>query len=561
MQAMQKIISHRALVLVLLGSFAVSGNARAVSHAGTDSGKLMKLHRTRWTVGGKPVLGTYGAERLEDLQRVRDAGMNVILAGNTHLDSKTPEGAFCLKNGIKVMHHLTQFVYHRVRLRDPITADQTSIPLFQIHGRVDEGSDLVQIDDELIRYEKMTDTELLNCRRGSDGTKASPHREGVILFWPEACAAEVEHVKNSPNLFGYYVLDDSPGDAVSALRGMYQTIQKVDPGKRHPVCAGFGNAGSIANFAPGVCDILLIYQYPVGRRQYDRERTSAEVQHMLTTARRRVPGVPFMGVYQSFDGAPASTGQGVPTPEQLREQLEDFVREGACGLVAFLCHNPQVPGWADIAGLGQEVEKANREILVTGGLHVRLETESMKRNRFQPAGHWKHPRSLPGVVPAWYVLGPFEDTPGKMLDADFPPDHGVDLAAVYPVKLGSAGWRVRETVNGTLGLTALWGEQLKSGLAYAVCDVTSPRTQTVQMRISSDDDARVLLNGKEVYRHSQPGGLDYDKEIVPVTLPTGKSRIEVKIYNRAGMWGLFMRFTDQHGRPLNGLRFSPQSER
>ena len=61
----------------------------------------------------------------------------------------------------------------------------------------------------------MTDTELLNCRRGSDGTKPASHREGVILFWPEACAAEVARVKNSPNLYGYYVLDDSPGDAVS----------------------------------------------------------------------------------------------------------------------------------------------------------------------------------------------------------------------------------------------------------------------------------------------------------------------------------------------------------
>ena len=147
-----------------------------------------------------------------------------------------------------------------------------------------------------------------------------------------------------------------------------------------------------------------------------------------------------------------------------------------------------------------------------------------------------------------------------MLDAVFRPETGVDLAAVYPVKLGSAKWRVRETINGTLGLTELWGEQLKNGVAYAVCDVTSPRTQTVQMRISSDDDAIVRLNGNEVYRHSEPGGLDYDKDIVPVTLPAGRSRLEAKVYNRRGMWGLFMRFTDQAGRPLKGLRFSPQCE-
>lgn len=549
----------RAFGVFLLVFPAVCGVAppAQASDMSAATGRTMKLHPTRWTIGGKPALGTYGAESLEDLRRVREVGMNVVLAGHKHLDPNTSEGDFCLKNGIKVMHHMTEFVYHRVRLRDPITADQQTIPLLPAHGRVNDGSRVIQIDDEIIRYEQMTETELVNCQRGCDGTKPAPHREGIILFWPEACAVEVERVKNSPNLFGYYVLDDSPGDAVSALRAMYRTIQKHDPGNRHPVCAGFGNAGSVVNFAPEVCDIMLIYQYPVSPRKYDRERTSEEVQHMLAAARKRVPGVPFMGVYQSFDGTRARTGQGVPSPEQLREQLEDFAREGACGLVAFLCHNTEVPGWADIEGLGQVVEKANREILTTGGLRVRPETESMKRKRFQPAGHWNKPRPRPGVVPAWYVLGPFEDTEGKLLEASFPPDQGVDLAGVYPVKFGSAGWRVRETINGTLGLTELWGEQLKSGLAYAVCDVTSPCEQMVQMRISSDDDARVRLNGREVYRHAGPGGLDFDKDMVLITLPAGKSRLEVKVYNRAGMWGLFLRFTDRNGRPLRGLRFSP----
>jgi hypothetical protein len=77
------------------------------------------------------------------------------------------------------------------------------------------------------------------------------------------------------------------------------------------------------------------------------------------------------------------------------------------------------------------------------------------------------------------------------------------------------------------------------------------------MRISTDDDAWVRLNGKEVYRHVGPAGLEFDKDVVPVTLPAGKSRLEVKVFNRAGMWGLFLRFTDREGRPLEGLKFSP----
>jgi len=551
------------ILLIAQGDTAIQEPGQTGKRDSSTAGRshMMRLHETRWNVDGKPILGTYtaGPDRMEDLRNIRDVGMNVVLGGEVELNLKTPEGAFCRENGIKVMYHLTQFLYHGVRLRDPITPDQTTIPLFFSQKLRDQESHVVQIDDEIIRYEKMTEAGLVNCQRGCDGTRAAAHREGVILFWPEGCAAEVERVKSSPNLFGYYVLDDSPGDAASALRALYGTVQKADPGGRHPVCAGFGDAGSVINLAPGVCDIMLIYWYPVSTKGYDRERTSEEVQHMLTTARRRVPGIAFVGVYQTFDGSAAGTGQGVPTGEQLREQLEDFVREGACGLISFLCHAGSLPGWADLPNLKSVVKKADEEILATGGLDVRPETEAMKRKRIQPEGYWKEPRRVPGVVPAWYVTGPFEDAGGKRLDAVFPPDQAIDLNAVYRVKFGSARWRVRETTCGVLGLTEIYGDQkgVEHCLDYAFCDVTSPKEQTIQMRICSDDDALVRLNGKAIYRFEGPRGIEYDKDVVPITLPAGKSRIEVKIYNRAGMWGLFMRFTDLEGRPLRGLRFRP----
>lgn len=552
------IVASLALALAWGFSFAhcaERGSSPPPSQAG-DSGRLVKLHETRWSIGGKPVLGTYGADSLESLRRAREVGMNLVLGGDKELDARSPEGAFCLASGIKVMPHLTPFVYHGVRLREPITAGQKDIPLVFANGRVEQASHIIQIDDESIRYERMTDAGLVNCQRGSDGTTPAAHREGIILFWPEACRAEVMRIKDSPNLFGYYVLDDSPGDAVSALRAMYRVIHQADPNPDRPVCAGFGDAGSITNLAAGVCDIMLIYWYPVGTTAYDRDRTAQEVQHMLATARRRVPGIPFMGIYQAFDGRPAHTGQGVPDAEQLREQLEDFVREGACGLVAFLCHSEQLPGWADLAPLGTTVARANREVVETGGLVVRAETPLMARKRIQPQGRWDKPRGLPGYVPAWYVLAPFEDTAGKGLEMPVPPERGIDLAGVYPVKSGLAGWRIRETTGGVLGLAEIYGA-IKHGLAYAVCDVTSDETRAVQMHISSDDAAWVRLNGKEIYRFDGSRGLEMGGDIVPLALPRGTSRLEVKIYNRAGMWGFFVRFTDPQGRPVEGVRFSP----
>ncbi|MCC6153753.1 MAG: hypothetical protein IT367_08350, partial [Candidatus Hydrogenedentes bacterium] len=98
---------------------------------------------------------------------------------------------------------------------------------------------------------------------------------------------------------------------------------------------------------------------------------------------------------------------------------------------------------------------------------------------------------------------------------------------------------------------------LKSAVIYLYCDVTSPKEQHVLMQVCTDDDGLVILNGKEIYRHDGPRGLDYDKDFVPTTLPAGTSRIVVKIYNRAGMGGLSMRFTDMRWAPLEGLTFTP----
>lgn len=528
-------------------------------------GLLTSLHETPWMIDGMPLLGTYmggGDDVLSDLRLIRDVGMNVVIAGEPELNPQTPEGAFCRDTGIKVMYHLTHHLYHGIKLRDAVTSDQTMIPLYSAGKLHDRTSHIIQLDDELIRYESMSGDGLLNCERGYQNTQPAEHREGVILFWPDECAEDVKKIKDSPNLFGYYVLDDSPGDAQSALKALYQTVREADPNRNHPICAGFGDAGSVVNLAPGVCDIMLIYWYPVSSKAYHRESTSAVVQQILTTARARVPGIPFVGVYQAFDGSSAQTGQGVPTGGQLREQLEDFVREGASGLIAFINRAGTLSGWADFPELEATIKQVNHEIRDTGGLKVRPETETMKQARLQPHGFWENPQTVPGVVPAWYVVGPFEDTNGKMLEASFPPDREIDLDAVYSVKFGSSRWRVRTTTCGMLGLSNLYGDhsRLHNCIDYAYCEVVSPVEQKVQMRVGSDDDAWIRLNGTQVYQFHGSRGLEFDTEVVPVTLPAGRSRIEAKIYNRAGMWGIFLRFTDLEGKPLEGLEFTPSAD-
>ncbi len=541
-------------VILTLGLSLLAETGTADSNNGV--GDFMKLH-TSYTVNDQPILGTYTAWTIEDFKLVKEVGMNVVIGDREMLDPENPRGKFLLENGIKVMYHFTHHIYGMPRLGDFITPDQTTIPLSKVKSRELPGPGVIQIEDELIRYQKYTPEALLGCERGFDGTQPAAHYEGMFLFMPEECIEDIESVKDSPNLWGYYVLDDSHGDAISALRAMYRIVQRVDGPNRHPVCAGYGSPGSLCNFGPGVCDIMMIYWYPVSDSSYDRYMISREVQWMLTTARARVPGVPFVGVYQAFWGG----GAAEPTPQQVREQMEDFVREGACGLIALGCRvGGSYGGWSDSRKVQGAMKEVHEEMLSTGGLEVSPQPDEMVRDRIQPVGFWERPDKIPGLVPAWYVIGPFDDPEHKILEAIYPPEYEIDLDAGYEGKPGPVHWIKRASNSGgVIGLYEIYGLQdyTTNTAAYATCTVTNPREREVEMRIGRDDDIVVWMNSKEVWRHGGVRGLERDDDIVPVVLPAGDTQILVKVYNRGGMWAFSMRFTDRKGQPLKGLKFSP----
>lgn len=531
----------------------------------------MKLHEA-FLIDGKPILGSYSAQGVEELALCKGIGMNLVIGGHAELDTTKPEGAFCKEKGIKVMHHMTQHIYGKPRLGDVVTAQQTEIPFVLDPAkprRREDGpprgtptSGVFQIDDETVYYASMDGTHFRDCVRGYSGTAPAEHRAGAFLFFPDAAIAEIREVRNSPNLWGYYVLDDSPGDAISALRALYRTIKQEDPGR--PVCAGYGSAGSLTNFGPEVCDIMMLYWYPVSRHpekgvQYNRMLTSHQVQWMMMEARNRVPGIPFVGVYQTFDAMfdPEQKNTGIPTREQIREQIEDFVREGACGLISFLCSKKNF-GFAYYGHMAEELKSIHGEILETGGLSVKPEPERMAAERIQPIGFWETPNPVPGIVPAWWTCYSFPDEGDSTLSATYPPDHEFDLNAVYPGGGWPIRWTVRRTVGGTIGLGELGPYPYTNCTAYAVCTVTSPKTQDVMMSVGTDEDAIIKVNDKEVWRHEGSRGLTRGSDLVRLTLTEGESRITMRVHNRGGMWGFDLRFVDLDGNPLDGLTFAPQ---
>lgn len=523
----------------------------------------MRLHEAYW-IDGVPVLGAFNVRSLEDLQIAHDAGFN--LAAYAHadmLDPDTPMGRYASDNGLKAMHSITGPAHGNPRLSYALDASATTIP-FELGHNPEPGPGLVVIDDERIRYRGSTETELTGCERGADGTEASPHRAGIIMFWPESFALQVEPVKDSPNLWGYWALDDTPGDARSAMRGLTSVVHEVDG--KHPVCGGYSGPDTMSNFGPGACDIIVPYWYPVFRWGYDRQVTTMDTQGILTAARKHEPGIPLMGLYQAFWGGDWNK-RGPLTAFEIREQAEDFVREGAAGLMGFaVLHQDEdsEPGAFGGFNLDPEMTRAvreiNEEVRSTCGLTVPPERPEMEIIRMRPVGFHEHEADVPGVPPAWRIAYPFDCGDAASLDLPLPPDGGVDVAATYAGKDGvQVGW---ETVATNTGTVAYFGYHQPSTrgdntAAFAVCTVTNQTERNVQVRLGCSNDTLVRVNGVEIWRYMGTRGVHVDDSVAYATLPAGKSEILVKVANRASGWGFTLRLADVDGRPLEGVEFEP----
>jgi hypothetical protein len=165
-----------------------------------------------------------------------------------------------------------------------------------------------------------------------------------------------------------------------------------------------------------------------------------------------------------------------------------------------------------------------------------------------------------GAVPAWWIIGPFDNAEGNGFRAVLPPESGVDLKATYRGKFGPVRWRLEKSVPpfGQMNLRSAVSKQ-PWVVAYAACWVKSDRSQTVQIRLGSDDDVVVWVGSREVWRKEIRRGLNPDQDIVPISVPAGTTPILVKVCQRLGAWGLDLRLTDDTGRPVKGLIFSPKA--
>ncbi|MBI2433054.1 MAG: DUF4838 domain-containing protein, partial [Candidatus Hydrogenedentes bacterium] len=79
------------------------------------------------------------------------------------------------------------------------------------------------------------------------------------------------------------------------------------------------------------------------------------------------------------------------------------------------------------------------------------------------------------------------------------------------------------------------------GVAYAYVEVESSAPQSCLLALSSNDGARVWLNGEQVHDVETGRRLQADMDMVPVVLKQGTNRLLLKIEERGDTWGFTCR--------------------
>jgi hypothetical protein len=92
-------------------------------------------------------------------------------------------------------------------------------------------------------------------------------------------------------------------------------------------------------------------------------------------------------------------------------------------------------------------------------------------------------------------------------------------------------------------------------LGYLVAYVVAAKEMTgVTAAIGSNDESKLYLNGKEIYKFAETRTISKDTDKVPgLTLHQGVNTVVFKVINEKNDWAAALRFLDKDGKPVSGL--------
>jgi eukaryotic-like serine/threonine-protein kinase len=187
----------------------------------------------------------------------------------------------------------------------------------------------------------------------------------------------------------------------------------------------------------------------------------------------------------------------------------------------------------------------------------------LSRERMAAADLDKAARALdPGVIRRWLVLAPIAYGGRKgatgLAQEQVPHEANLQARGGDRIQVGEAelSWQEVPLDDYLIDFNQVSDVDTRWSAAYAVCYIESEADQSsLTMKVGSDDQSKVYLNGKEIYRREECRSYLPDQDVVTgVSLKAGLNGLVFKVVNETGDWLGSIRFTDAAGQPLKGIR-------
>ena len=171
-----------------------------------------------------------------------------------------------------------------------------------------------------------------------------------------------------------------------------------------------------------------------------------------------------------------------------------------------------------------------------------------------------------GFIKSWLVLAPIAisgESGAAEIDRDFlKGEASVTPKAGDKVTVGSKdlAWQAHQTSDYFIDFLQSFGKQQGEYVAgYAVAYVVADEVTPVTLALSTNDQGKAWLNGKEIFKFAETRVLDKDTDKVDVTLAKGQNVLVMKVINEVNNWQACARFL-KNGAPATGIKVaqSPQ---
>ena len=463
--------------------------------------------RKDMTVYGRPPVGAFGVNTIEHIEGAAKLGMTLVYSysassAKKQLDATDPAGQAVLAHKMQVMYPLCgRFTQARLG-RDigpadttiPVTAESpTSVTAFPASG-------YLVIEGERIEYAARTPEGFSGCRRGAGGTKAAGHGAGLLLCNSEGLRQDILSVKDSPSLWGYWLVDDNRPQELDSLREMSRVIHLTDRDAQgrpnhHIIVIGIGASSAMVNFAPGIGDALGVYPYPYHKGVLN-QTTRNQMRFIMTRARSLQPDIGLIGIYQAFAYGESPNWKEMPTPEQVREDMLSFYDWGADGVMAFIYHwegkSKEPQGLDAFPAVSEMISRTDQEILAG---KIKRTVPPVPKVQWFTVLTGAAAKLTPGGVPAYDLDDPAKlaalakTRPDRLTAEPFTADGRsyplkVDFPAWVQADPKSDRWPIAQITDGLLATTD-W-----SKVRTLEQPVYNPSSHAITVRVSLEDAAK-----------------------------------------------------------------------